>query len=519
MILLEELGDPERAELAFGRAVERDIRRGVAFDKLFRMVRARKDGPRLLDLIGLRLDVAEDPEEIAKLFWERARVLRGDNRIDEALTALENVTMLEPDHVGALALSGEIYIKRGMFAEAAENLARLAKLDDAPRQQRLMSGVAAVDIFEKKLGQMDRALEVLIGLYQDGLSTLPVRERLARTAARVGSWESATAVLEELMAERDTSEGRIEAARLAMAIYRDRLEAPPRSEAATARLLAEDPGDGEALDLVLSRHFSDETTDRLLAGGLDAVVEQLQSDPLHAERIDRLARIAAALGNAPLRQACLGSLVAVGEGTPQIDEELNVLDQRVARLPQIAIDESALPDLCDPEDGGPIGDLMQLVAPTLAEALGPNLQALGVTRRDRVDPSAGLPIRNEISAWAGALGVEFDLYVGGKDDAGVFGVATDRKAIVVGAGIQPPLAPRDRAAIARELFALRRGTTIVRHRDPTDVAAIVVALCNLAGQSLPSPHYAMLDEFQRLIGRAMPRKVRRSLPELATKVT
>ncbi len=518
LILLDELQDPARAELAFGRAVERDISRGVAFDKLFRMVRARKDGPRLLDLISTRLEVAEDPDELAKLFWERARVLRGDNRIDEALAALENVTMLEPDHVGALALSGEVYIKRGKFAEAAEKLARLAQLDEAPRQQRLMSGVAAVDIFENKLDQVDRALEVLLGLHRDGLSTLPVRERLARTAARVGAWESATTVLEELMHQRDTSEGRIEAARLALAIYRDRLAAPDQAEAAAEKLLSEAPGDGEALDLVLGGHFSGAATEQLLGAGLEAIVEELGEDPLQAEQIDRLARVAAVLEEAPLRQACLGALVAVGEGTPEIDAELTVLDQRVARLPQIAIDESALPDLCDPEDGGPIGSLMQLVAPTLAEALGPNLQALGVTRRDRVDPSAGLPIRNEVSAWAGALGIDFDLYVGGKDDQGVYGIATDRRALVVGKAISAPLQPHARAAVARELFALRRGTIILRHRDPTDVAAIVVAVCNIAGHPLASPHYAMLDEFQRLIARALPRKVKRALPEVAAQV-
>ena len=121
-----------------------------------------------------------------------------------------------------LALSGEI-IKKGMFEEAATSLARLASLKDAPGQQRLVSGVAAADLYEKRLSDNERALGVLGELHAAGLSTLPVRERLAALATLSGAWTTATATLEELVDERDTADGRIQAARLAMAIGGTRL--------------------------------------------------------------------------------------------------------------------------------------------------------------------------------------------------------------------------------------------------------------------------------------------------------
>ena len=520
LILLDELSDPARAEFAFARAVDRDISRAIAFDRLFRIVRAKKDNDRLLELVDRRLKVAEDPEEIAKMFWEQARALRKKNRPEDALAALENVTVLEPNHVGALALSGEIYITSGRFSEAAQNLARLATLDEAPRQQRLMSGVAAVDLYEKKLAEPRKGLAVLAQLYRSGLSTGPVRERLARAAARLQAWDDAVDVLEELMVERETSEGRIEAARLALAIHRDATENPAAAEAAVRRLLLEAPCDGEALDAVLEGVFPDTVTEQLLSQGRDALVEHLIHDPLQPESVDRLARIAACLGNPALRQASLGALVALGRGTPEIDQELGVLDERVAHIPQIAIDESALPDLCDPYDRGPIPLLMRELAATFADALGPGLTAFGVTKKDRVDPRAGLPLRNEIAAWAGALGVgEFDLYVGGQDPDGVMAVATERPAVVVGSNVSAPLRPPRRQAVARELFALRRGVTILRHRTLADVAALVVAACRLGGHELPSPHYAMLDQFHLQLSREMSRKVKKTLPDLAAAVT
>lgn len=522
-ILLDELNDPSRGEFALSRAVERDIKQAEAFDRLFRIVRQRKDDERLLDLIARRLNVAEDPDEIAKLFWERARVLRGKGDREGALAALENVRMLEPDHVGALALSGEIFITIGKFEEAATHLAELAAHPQAPTQQRLMSGVAAVDLFENKLGSPERALSVLNALHAAKLSTLPVRERLAKVATKAGAFQDAVQVLELLMNERDSRDGRIQAARLALAIYRDKLERPASAQAAVEKLLAEAPDDGEAIDLLLTGAIAETRARPLLARAQVTLVQRLTDNPLDTDRVMWLAKVAQYLGNMPQRQATLGALSAVGRGSPEIDKELSGLDRRVSNLPKMTIDDAALPNLADPDDRGALPELMRVMAPIITEALGPNLQALGVTKKDRVDPRAGLPIRNEIAAWAGALGIgEFDLYVGGSDAGAVRALPLETPAVIVGASVTAPLSPIHRQAVARELYALRRGTTVLDHREPDDVAAIIVAACRIGEVEIPAPAFAMLGEFQRLLakeaGSWAARRVRKMLPELARAV-
>jgi len=522
-ILLDELNDPSRGEFALSRAVERDIKQGAAFDRLFRIVRQRKDDERLLDLITRRLTVAEDPDEIAKLFWERARVLRGKGDREGALAALENVRMLEPDHVGALALSGEIFITVGRFEDAANHLAELAAHPQAPTQQRLMSGVAAVDLFENKLQAPERALKVLLALHTAGLSTLPVRERMAKVASKAGAFDEAVKVLETLMNERDTREGRIQAARLALAIYRDKLKRPAAAQAAVEKLLAEAPDDGEAIDLVLTGAIPESKARPLLARAQVTLVQRLTDNPLDAERVLWLAKVAQFLGNMPQRQATLGALCAIGRGSPEIDKELSGLDRRVANVPKIAIDDAALPNLADPDDRGAVAELMRVVATTITEALGPNLQAFGVTKKERVDPRAGLPIRNEIMAWAGALGIgELELYVGGNDPGAVRALALETPAIVLGSQVTAPLSPIHRQAVARELYALRRGTTVLSHREADDVAAIIVAACRLGEVELQAPSFAMLGEFHRLLGKEASgwggRQLRKLLPDLARAV-
>jgi tetratricopeptide (TPR) repeat protein len=513
-LLSLEIGDEAGADRALEASFARDPSRAVAFDKLFRRVRARKDNEKLLTLISRRLDFTDDPAEIQKLFWEQARVLRESGDQDAALKALEHVTMLDPDHVGALALLGEINIRRAQFDDAATALARLAKLDTAPAKSRVTAGIAAVDLYENKLGRFDSALEVLLVLHKAKLSTLRVRERLARAAARTGSWTEATAILQELMHERPEAEGRIEAARLAMAIHRDRLGTPQDAAPAIVKLLEEEPGDGEALDMLLVTAHASDVRERLLESARTALVEKLQKRPTDPPVVRRLVKVARALKDDALQQAALGALASLGAADSASEQAFAQLAAKKGRTPQVAVSQSMLQAMLAPGDEGPIASLFALLGPTLAEALGPSLSGSGVGRRDKIDPRSGLALRNEIASWAGAFGIhEFDLYVGGKEPLDVQGVPGDPPALIVGPSIKAPLSPMVRARVARELVATVRGTIVARSRDDVTIAAIVVAACRLAEVPMDHPPYAVLAEIERLIGKAIARKTRKALPE------
>ncbi len=511
-LLSLDLGDEEAAEQALEASVARDATRPVAFDKLFRRVRARKDNEKLLALVSRRLEVTDDPTEIQKLFWEQARVLREGGDQDGALKALEHVTMLDPDHVGALALLGEINIRRGNFEEAAASLARLARLEAAPAKNRVTAGIAAVDLYENKLGTFDVALEVLLSLHRAKLSNLRVRERLARAAARTGSWQNATDILQELMHERPEAEGRIEAARLAMAIHRDRLGNPQGGAAAIVKLLEEEPGDGEALDMLLQTTHPDDVRERLLRGAQTSLLASLERRPTDLPSVRRLVKVARALRDDGLQQAALGVLASLGAADAAAEQAFAQLAARKTRTPQVTVSEQTLRAILAPGDEGPIADLFALLGPTIAEALGPNLTSCGVGRRDKIDPRSGLALRNEIAAWAGAFGIrEFDLYVGGKEPLDVQGIPGEPPALVVGPSIKAPLSPVIRARVARELVAMARGTTVARSRDDVTIAAIVVAACKIAEVHIDHPPYAVLAEIERLMGKAISRKTRKSI--------
>ena len=517
LVLLEKTTAHDDAEIAFQRALERDVTRAVAFDKLFRRVRARKDNDRLLALIETRLQVTEDTLEITKMYWERARVYRDKGDNDRALKCLKDVTILEPDHVGALALAGEISIKKGDFEGAAPLLAKLATLDEAPAKQRLLSGIAAVDLYEKKLSKPNDALEVLSRLYKDGLSNLKVRERLARTAARVGNWEEAVTILERLMEEREDSKGRAEAARLAMAIYRDKLNAPARAVAAVTRLLDEVPDDQEAIELLLTAKVSDSLKAKAIPVGKKLLLQQVAANPFDRRKIELIGQIAELQEDLNLQRAALGCALALGNDDTSVRRGIAEIDARSTREPQIVLGPGEILAIADPDDVGAIPEMFALAAPVVSEALGPSLKSEDVGRKQRVD--AGHPMRIEVARWMGALGFDdFDVYVGGRDPDAVKGVADEKPSLVVGTNIVTPLDAAGRSAVAREVFALRRGTTSVMYCDEHTIASIVVAVCKDTGVSMADPNYTVFKEVERVVKKAMSRRVRKSIADVCQRV-
>jgi hypothetical protein len=386
-------------------------------------------------------------------------------------------------------------------------------LEGAPPKNRVTAGVAAVDLYENKLGQFDQALVVLSGLHRANLSTLPVRERLARAAARTGAWNDATAILEVLMMERPTAEGRVEAARLAVAIHRDRLGGPLGAIHALRKLLAELPADGEAIDVLLDPRVESDDKHALLSAACRALLDTLERQTPDRDSATRVVRLARALDNEPLERTGLGMLRALGAADPAAEQAFLRLAARDASAPRRPADASVVAGLRAAGDDGPLGDLFALMRLALSEALGPTLASFRVGRRERLDPRAGIALWGELAAWAEAIGVgDFEVYVGGTDPLGVVAIAADPVALVVGAGLNAPLAPTSRARLARELLGASRGTRALAAGDDSAARAIVGALFNVARVPFPWEPVGAPQSLERLIVKAMSGKTRKALP-------
>lgn len=521
-ILLERLGDEERGRLALARAVEIDPAHRENYEKLVGLVQRRRDSRWLVRLIDLRLRAVSAPAERLTLFWDKARALRRMGELAGALVTLGRVTQIEPDHVGALALSGEIHLTRGDYLPACDKLSALSQHNLAPLRQRLISGQAAADIAHSKLGDPARAIDILRGLCESDIADLAVRERLVKLAADNDRWELAAAQLNELMLERRDAEGRIAAARLLIAIQRDKLNRPAETSAAVEALLRDAPEDAEALDLVLSGVLPEAVQTRLLDQGRIALLAYLQEHPDEGEAVLRLVAIAHALSDLPVHQIALGVARSQGHPDPAIEQSLAALAARSAVTPGGRLDEAQLAALCDPGDHGPLSEICSAIAPTLAELLGPNLHSLGVGKQDLLPAARAMSGATQVLAWADVFGLgDLELYLAANPgvsapDAEFTAVPTARgAAFVLTAETPAGLTPVQLASVARQCLAARRGTLVLCQQSAQQVAALLGALCETSGHPLPNSPTGAPTAFVNKLHRALPRKTRKRVTALA----
>ena len=108
--------------------------------------------------------------------------------------------------------------------------------------------------------------------------------------------------------------------------------------------------------------------------------------------------------------------------------------------------------------------------------------------------------------------------VGGPNPHAVYGIAGEQPALVLGSAIAEPFDAAARSAVAREVFALRRGLTALRTRDENTVASLVAAASIEAGINVPAPPYAVFAEVSRAVKKEIPRKVRKAIPELCQRI-
>lgn len=515
---LDRLGDDAAGRAALARAVELDPSRTSSFRRLFELLRESSAGAELASVIERRLPHASDPGESLALCWELARARRRADDLPGALRALEGVLDREPQHPGALVLSAEISITLERYADAVALLTRLAEGEQASPEERLTAGLSAVDLCENRLGSTDEALRILAVLERAGLTTLAVRERFARSAAKAGAWDQAVSVLERLMFERKEPEERAEAARLALVIHRDRRQNPAAAGLATKVLLGLLPDDAEALDLVLSGVFPEPLASELLAVGKTALTSSTASDPTNTDALRRLSRIAERLGDVQLRQSTIGALVVLGEAQDR-RPELVSLERRMSTLPPSSVSGDVLAELLDPEDRGPVSELLAQMGPYLAEAFGPRREAFEVSRRERVSPRAGTPLRDEIAAWVAAFGLgEFELYVSPLPSERLVVLGGEPLTIIAGASVTTPLGPFQRLMLTRALYASHRGLAPLLQLESSDVIALIGALCTLGKVSLSRAPLARQHDFERQLAKLLPRKARKLLPDRARDV-
>lgn len=455
----DHLGALERAEFCYCAALERDPRRASSFARVYRLVRARQDRPRLIELIDARLEIVDAVQSRIELLWEKARLCHALERRPLLRRVLSSLLEQKPDHLPALALSAEALLADEQHQLAAETLSAIARHPETPIEERTRAGFSASDRFEK-LHRPDRSVALLDDLEPLGVPRLELLERRARTAALAEIWNTAFRDFHELNQTTDSPAVRLHSAQMMLAIQRDHVGSRAALEEAAELVLREAPTDPDAVVILVESARKAQEKAGWLERPIQEAIELLQQSPLHLGTLNHLVEWSRAADQQERYRVALGitDLISSPNETRRAQLERWVSGKEA---PRGAFTGAELERIASPRELGAPGRVAALLAPHVAALTAPSLEALGVNPVMRVDPFSTHPARAAISAWTELLGIEdFELYLGGHDAQGLLGFDKEFPTLIIGNAVSFPLSAKDRARLASTLYAFSRGLSV-----------------------------------------------------------
>jgi Tfp pilus assembly protein PilF len=514
-VRMDKLEDRAGAERLFAQVLASAPDRKHAYERMHDLLAARGAERDLNQLVRWRSERADDPDELVKLHYELARHEHKQGHLEAALECLDNVLMLDDEHLGALGLSAQIQTARGRFREAVASLDRLAAASSLPKTQRRLAILGAADFLEHKLDDRAGALTRLERLLVLTPDDAQAHVRLADLAERAGEFERATPALERAIELESDLDSRIAlSVRLAeqlvgkqgkkieaVSAYRRVLEwAPDHVDAARAMLaITEDDEVLTRLELELRGRAREEPRDPKLLRKLLALAELKRDRDLAFIALSALDAI---------------DQLASGEETTRFRELLN--SARNTPIEKSAsLSEGELRALLAPSADGRIQQLLRCVFGAAAELEQLDAARFGVGRAQRVNSRDPHALREDLRALATPLGLVIgELYVGGKEANAIVALPHEGElGFVVGADVESPLAGSARQRAALQLAGVSLQTLPLVTRGAEGGAKLLAAA--ILAENLPLPAAAPRDaELTRTVGKLLPRRVKRALPEL-----
>jgi|LNFM01.1.fsa_nt_gb tetratricopeptide (TPR) repeat protein len=507
--LFDQLEKHREAERPLLEAIQRDPTRDMAYKRLRMLLEARKDHVNLEALVTLRLSAEQAELERVGLLWEQARFRRALGMREEALESAMQVVEKEPEHVAALALLAEVHATSGRLEEAAEALVALSAARETPASQRRVARQGAIDIFEHRLKQPQRAIELLERMVIEGEANDATVERGVALATTAGLWDASLRFARVAADRAQTPAERCKTLLRVCEIQRDKVK--DRAGALVAARAAHEVLPSELAALRAVHGLADEAERAQRARRtIEALREWIRSDGPAGEAARRVA-LAAELGGDPvLTRTSLRVARAMGEDVPVV----------AAGVPsgRVTLKDAALAlRVRNPNDTGAAAALIDTVMPDLAELAGISTDGFNVGRADRVKGAS--PYRDAATPYATVAGVgEFDLYVGGNDDNRIAVIPGSTPALVLGKRVPQVFDEALRFRVARAFLLAVRGVSAM---DPLGVdgtvdclvAAMVAADLPIVGGT------TRIEARLRPVAKALSRRARKATADIAKPIS
>ncbi len=521
----EKVGLRNEAAVAYRAVLDRTPLDGGAFNRaraLLQVLHAesRQPGP-LVELYTHRLTHVQDPGDRTGLLLDRAEVLAGEGDREGAERDLRAVLELNREHLGAMRRLAELLgASPAGRVEAVALLTRYLSLENGTEHRRaaLLRLSELEDLPGGKPDEASRHLEAAIELAATPLASLGDTDRLASLFTRQRHWQKAVQTLGRVVELTADGPARAHVEIRIAAIYKDGFSDARAAVEALMRALKSAPLELEALEKLVGFADAKQVVQLELDDRLDKAIDVARrgvnahpDDPLHYRALTRLwgwrgdedARIVAAqalaLASADLPLSRDDGIDPTKELTPAGWERL---------LPEVARSVAL--------------EIWRTAGEASMKIYGPQLDALGVSKAERVNPKT-LPANwshvDKIMRAVGCTG--YELYGSRDRDACTTGANGDTPVMVCGGSFADKLMPALRFRLAREAMLLRNRLGPLEKLDDEELALFFAACAKVAEVPRPAsvrvPSEAKLEERARAVNKALGRRERKLLTALGAR--
>lgn len=502
----DEMNEPEVAEELFSQVLQYDITRSVSFWRVHDRMSERGGRTALLGLVHRRTQVVHEPEELARLLYEKGRLERADGKPEAALYTLQELLLLEPNHVGAIALKAEIHKSSDQWAEAVRSLQKLATCDLPVSQQRL-ARLGASFFLSEHLNSPRAALTELEKAVELGANDRTTLAKVAELHVRLGHHEKAV----HHFTEASKASAGMEAASLlheaaeitrrdlkshvqAIAIYRTALATAPGHTASIQRLVELAPDD--------CAHESS----RYLA----VLRDSTHRNPTDTQAMRKMAAHAKLTDQGALEQHALDAISCFETLTNEEHERLQQLEAGRAASQRGFVVEPRQVRLWD-EPEHMLDHAARLLQADFHDLDQLTLETYGVTA-DQTEAN-GEPVAQQLASICSGFGLA---------SAGIHRTPTRPSLVtlvpdrdgrihwILGNEVEHRLTERQLFIACQMTWAMAKSALPLVHRTTSDAARLLIAAALVSGTPMDTPRSQAIKSLEQILERRLSKKTKQN---------
>lgn len=503
----------------------------AAIDALKRLLKVQpRNGAAIVELAELYLDDRRVHESIEQLqralklslnheLTHRSHLLlaiahESEGETEEAFSHYAEALDLEPEDIATLERVADLQRRKGLHAAAVDTAQRLLSL--APDDESQIEALIAIARSQHALDHIEEAVDSLAeAVALEGPNGHGAGE-LARLATAPHHWDRYVVALRDYMKERQPK-GRTLAS-LYLEIARTQYDRLQSNDGALSTLI-------EAL-----QHCEPDASLRYMyaqrlrgakrhAEALEQLEAVINDDVVKVDAWRLLVQTYKDIALEREHDIALAGLAVLGEATHRELDRIRIWRPHTRAIPAGGVAPVSSYELVvAPEQQMPAANLLNAISDGLGKLRPPDLNAWGVSSRDRISPRSDHPLRALVERLAALTGVvEYELYVHRHRDRGIGVENTPKPSLLMPLWIGEVPPSQQVYLLAEALVHIARGTYPIKFFQPRELEVVLAAATRavVPGFGERVAPVDVLDDRQRLIMRGLPRKKRRALEAAA----